>query len=131
MTTTKPSIPSHIKNEFTAVLTWFAQYGARNLGDNLVCIAMEDATSNEEIRYAVAVNKGHTVVPLFFLGAMEGWVPHTFTNAKGEEEAITHHLRPTPTAEEIIAAIPADALTSFQDEELICTAADYDEDEDE
>lgn len=123
-----PVIPSHIKGEFEAVLTWFSQAGARNLSDQLICIAMVDMAMNDEIRYGVAVKMDEkSIIPLFFLG-IGGWHPHMVEDADGKEQAITYSIRPRATADEIIAAIPDDALASFEDEDTLCTEDDIDDD---
>jgi hypothetical protein len=123
-------IPAWVKEEFDAYLQVLSSLGAEGLTTKFCVLAMEPTTAQgpEDMAYAFAARVSEDVfVPLFlFEQDLKKWLP-----VLSEEDAkpVMYSMRHAPSADEILARIPKDAIQSFEDPELVITVQDFSEEE--
>ena len=122
-------IPAWVKEEFDAFLQVLSSLGAEGLTSRFCVMAMEPQFEQgfDEVVYAFTAKiSEETFVPIFlFEKDLKKWLP--VHNEDGVP--VTYQLRHAPSAEEILARIPADAIQSFEDPDLVITAQDIDDEE--
>jgi len=133
-------VPGKVKAELEALIMFLESKGASGLTDTMCVVPVINTSSDEENRWAVAVatKQPGVYVPLAFLGMTIGqWdVSLQIAGEAGkdeededyEPETIEPYFVKDPSGEDIMAAIPADALPDFNDDDLLCTDDDMDDD---
>jgi hypothetical protein len=127
-------VPRKIKAELEALIMLLESKGARGLTDTMCVVPVINTSGSDEYRWAVAMSPSPGVfVPFAFLGTTVGqWDVALKMVQDPEDEESPTEIEPyfvkDPSKTDVMAAIPKDALPAYQDEDLLCTDEDVDDD---